>query len=168
MKSDLIDTEVIGIQWRLLIKVGFGGKWQLFNWSVNFVKEPCAVTRWDGFESAGNANSFKFLKSVWVEYLSREGLVFKIYVDGGKLLYTKHLPAHQHRDVERFYVPAKSSDGIAMNKSKIFRYIIESCSPCLPFKLYKDSSRSEVMIISADQRQGYAQLPFAEYQSIDI
>jgi hypothetical protein len=162
-----LHSDIIGKQVRLLNSPGTGGKFQLFDHKFNWIPEPCKVLNWDSYEQTFGYNGFKILKHNWVEYWAPVGIRFYIYTDDKQFLYMKELPAHDHRDVERFYIPVMSSDNV-LNKSKIYRFYIETCDPCMPFKMYKDGCYVEWLPVGADQRQGYQRFNYFEYIPINI
>jgi len=151
-----LNSDIIGKRFRIVPVAGTGGKFQLFNHKFNAIIEPCAVHHWDSYEQAFNYNGWKFIKQMWIEYMCSVEIIVKIYRENDVLFHTVTLPAHAHRDKERFYLPAISSDGV-LNKSRIYRFVIDSCDECVPFKLYRDGTRVEVMPLAGDQRQGYSQ-----------
>lgn len=162
-----LHSDIIGKQVRLLNAPGTGGKFQLFEHKFNWIPEPCKVLNWDGYEQTFGYNGFKVIKQIWVEYWAETGIRFFVYTEDKQFLYMKELPAHDHRDVERFYLPVMSSDDV-LNKSKIYRLYIETCDPCMPFKMYKDGCYVEWLPVGADQKQGYQRFNYFEYQPINI
>jgi hypothetical protein len=79
------------------------------------------------------------------------------YRENNILFYQKVLPAHAHRDIERFFLP--DAVGTVLNKSRSRRIVVDAASV---FKLYVDASRFEVLQINGDQRQSYEQHAFSE------
>lgn len=152
------DEEIIGTQFRLALTEGVGGKAQLFKHQFHVVPEPFGVTFWDSGVQTFGSNAWRFIKQIWVQYRSCGGIIFRIYTDTKQLLQEIELPAHRHRDVERFYVDVTSVDGV-YNKSKTYRFTAQSYDPCGPLYLYQDSSRVEWGLVGADVRQGYQQSP---------
>lgn len=150
------NSDVIGRMFRTVNTPGTGGKYQLFNLKYNWIPEPCAVVHWDSYEQAFGWNGWKFMKQCWFEYLCRVALILRIYTDDFQLFHETTLPPHDHRDVERLYVP-NISDKKIFNKSKIYRFTLDSCDQCSPFKLYRDSTRAEIMFLTGDMRQAYVQ-----------
>lgn len=153
--SDLNNTEVIGRLVRLVFDVPDGGKCQLFDVKWSAFREPCELTFFDTFEQYFGSNGYKYIKQIWVEYRSKGAINLEVYGDGARLIYQTQLPPSDYRTCHRFYLP---SVGVQMmNKSKSFRIIMESEEEDKPFYLYRDSSRVEVMNLSADSRAGYYQ-----------
>lgn len=145
---------LIGKMWRITATPGPGGKFQLFSWALEHVKEPPLLTNWRSYQTTFGVESWKFIKQVWVEYLSSSPLTFSIWVDGDMLFYQKTLPAHPSRSTERFYLPAYSG-GVA-NRSKVYVFGFECPSGA---KMYPGGTRCEWKPISSDQRASYAQSP---------
>jgi hypothetical protein len=160
-----MDSDIIGKKFRLVNVHGTGGKFQLFDYKFNWIPEPCEVIHWDSYEQAYGYNGFKWIKQIWIEYISCSGIDCYIYTDNKRLLLKQSLPRHPYRAIERFYLPPISMEGV-LNKSKIYRKVIDSCDPCCGFKIYKDGTRVEWMPVGADMRQGYQQ--FAFFQDIPI
>jgi hypothetical protein len=157
----------VGKSVRLVFTPAAGGKAQLFNYKYNWIVDPCAVLHWDSYETAFQYDGFKFIKQVWVEYVCESSLTVKIFRDMNQQFLSTTLPPHTYRNVERFYLPPISTSGYT-NKSKVYRFTIDPCNTCSPFKLYKDGTKVEVMYLSGDQRQGYQQQPLWEKIPIDV
>lgn len=162
-----LPSDCIGKRVRIAPTAGTGGKFQMFSIKWNWIPEPCAVVHWDSYEQAFGYNGWKFIKQNWVEYQCPVSVTFKVYTDDNQLLHSEVLPAHDHRDIERFYLPAISALEV-LNKSKIYRFTMDSCDECIPFKLYRDGTRVEWMPFGADQRQAYQQAHLWEPQPIPI
>jgi hypothetical protein len=160
-------SDIVGKSVRLVFTPAAGGKAQLFNYKYNWIVDPCAVLHWDSYETAFQYDGFKFIKQVWVEYVCESSLTVKIFRDMNQQFLSTTLPPHTYRNVERFYLPPISTSGYT-NKSKVYRFTIDPCNTCSPFKLYKDGTKVEVMYLSGDQRQGYQQQPLWEKIPIDV
>lgn len=160
-------SDVVGKSIRLVFTPGTGGKSQMFGYKYNWIPDPCAVLHWDSYETAFQYDGFKFIKQVWVEYQCDSSITVKIYRDLNQLLLSTTLPRHMYRNVERFYLPPISALGV-LNKSKVYRFQIDPCNTCSPFKLYRDGTKVEVMNLSGDQRQAYQQQPLFEPMPIQI
>lgn len=154
-----IPSDKIGFMARVIPTPGAGGKAQIFEHQFLFQKEPPYLTHLDSSEQAFSFNGWRWTKQIWLKYYCLGAMTVKIYRDGGELFYSAALPAHTKRDEERFYLPAVYSG--ALNKSKVYRYVIDAVDPTKPFKLYLDASRVEWMPVAGDQRQGYQQMPFS-------
>jgi hypothetical protein len=152
--SDIADTYIIGKQFRLKFTPGNGGKAQYFAHSFERTQEPCAATHWDSFEQTFGSVGYRYIRQIWCEY--RGGAVtLSLYTDTGGLIYQKQLPAHTQRTTERFYLPPKTAS--VLNKAKGHRIVMDAVNSAAPFYLYRDSSRCEVMHLSANARAGLQQ-----------
>jgi len=156
-----VQPNIVGKLFRIVPTPGAGGKFQLFTnppiW--NFAREPAPLTYWCSGEIVLGYEGYKFLKQVWLHYISAGSVDFRIYRDGGQLLYTKRLPPHTYRDVEHFLIPLRA--GSILNKSIRYKFEVESVADEYStkhiFKVYGDGSRVESKQLSGDQRQGYNQ-----------
>jgi hypothetical protein len=163
--SAMNNTEINGKLYRLLLSAGTGGKSQLFgepNWQV--IKDSCDWVFWSSYEQAFGSVGFTIIKQTWVDYKSTGSIVVKFYNEDGTLFYSKTLPPHSSRDVERFNLPSVS--GGVNNKSRKHTITIETASINETMKLYRDSSRLMILNLSSDQRQGYYQV--ITYSSMPI
>lgn len=149
------DQSYSGKLFRVTSTPGSGGKFQIYNVKPDFVKEPCAVTRWDSLEVSMGYNGYKFLKQVWLQYVCASTVTFSIYRDGETLFYQKSLPAQSAKEVQRFYLPENVST--ALNKSKRYRFVLTSSTA---FKFWAETSRIEWMPLGYDMRQAFAQMTF--------
>ena len=151
-----ISSEIIGKMFRIRLSPGTGGKAQLFgqvNWDL--VNDACEFVFFDTFEQAFGSVGSTVLWQQWIDYKCAGAIRMKFYNEDGVLFYTKDLPLHLKRQPERFYLP--SSYGGVHNKSRKRRVTIEAVDTSKPFKFYRDSTRSEVFNLSADQRAGFYQ-----------
>ena len=160
-------SDIVGKSVRLVFTPAPGGKAQLFAYKYNWIVDPCSVLHWDSYETAFQSNTFKFIKQIWVEYMCESSITVKIFRDMNQQFLSTTLPPHAYRNVERFYLPPISAKGYP-NKSKVYRFMIDPCNACSPFKLYKDGTKVEVMYLAGDQRQGYMQQPLWEKIPIDV
>lgn len=153
------NSNIIGKLFRLVFSPTNGGKAQFYGVTYQTIKEPCARSQWDSYEQNYGIAGWKLIKQIWCEYISAVPVVFSIYRDTDQLFYQTTLPAHSHRDVERFFLPASNTGltGSPLNKSKIYRVTIDASDNVTPFKFYRDSSRIEVKELSNDQRACYQQ-----------
>lgn len=154
-----IPSDVIGKVARVIPTPGTAGKAQIFEYHFIYQKEPPYLTHWDSSEQAFGYNGWKFQKQCWLEYMCADAVTLTIQRDDGATFYTKSLPRHATRAVERFYLPAVHSG--ALNKSKVYRYKLDATVATVPFKLYPDGSRIEIMLLAGDQRAGYTQHPLS-------
>jgi hypothetical protein len=149
-------VEINGYMWRLTFNPGTGGKAQLFlapEW--NLVKDGCDFIILDSYNQAFGSAGFTVIKQIWADYKCDGTVTMTIYNEDGDVFYTKQLPAHATRAAERFYVPSVYNGVI--NKSKKHRIVIEADDSTKRFRWYRDSSRIEILNLSADQRKGYYQ-----------
>ncbi len=158
------NTEIIGKMYRLTFDPGAGGKAQVFGApNFNTVKDSCPFVFLDSYEQGLGSAGYTVLKQFWADYKCDGDITVKFYNEENVLFYSKTLPAHASRDVQRFYLPVKN--GSVINKSKKHRITIEAVDPSKPFKWYRDTSRLEYINLSADQRQGYYQfIPWTNMQ----
>lgn len=148
--------EIIGKMFRLRFTPGSNGKAQLFGDPVwDLVKDACEFVFFDSFEQAFGSVGYTVIYQTWIDYKCEGSLTVKFFNEDGVLFYTKTLPPHSYRYPERFYLPVQY--GGVNNKSKKHRTTLEAVDHDLPFKLYSDSSRWEVLNLSATQREGYFQ-----------
>lgn len=157
-----LSSELIGRNFRLLNTPGSGGSFQLFNWTLDVVREPCAVLYYDSYETDFGYDGYKFIKQMWLWYQSQGAMQMTIYVDGFTEFYQVSLPEQQYRDVLRMYFPAINSS--VLNKSKHYRIQITSSNP---FKLYAGSV-IEWGAFGADQRAAYQQFPLTAEQQLPV
>lgn len=155
-----LHSDNIGYKFRLVSTPGTGGKFQLWNYNFNRVLEPCWATRFDSYEQYAGSVGYRYVWQVWIEYVCTGTILVSIYVDGGKLFYTKILPVHTYRDVDSFMLPA--SVGTVLNKSKGHRVVVEALDTTKPFKMYMDSSRLEIRELSGDMRGSHRQFYLSE------
>jgi hypothetical protein len=150
---------IIGRQWRIVPTPGTGGKFQMFGIQVKAEREPCAIAHFDSLEQSFGFNGWKYIKQIWIEYQCPVPIIFSVYRDSGELFFQQTLPAHSNRDVERFYLPAKiTQSGIVLfNKSKVYRFMLDTSDGSQTLKMYRDASRVETRQLDGDQRSGYEQ-----------
>ena len=162
-------SDLIGIRFRMVNRPGAGGKFQLFKYRFESIKEPCALIHWDSYEQSFGYNGFKIVKQMWIEYLSCVPIVVYVYVDDKRLLYSTTLPTHSKRRVERFSLPAfTAASPNILNKSRVYRIVVDAEDGQTAFKIYADSTRLEVLPLSNDQRTSYMQFPLTETMPIPI
>ena len=161
LPSDLVAKNV-----RLTFTPGTNGKTQYFTHSFEAIREPCAVSHWDSYETNFQYDGYSFIKQCWLQYVCPSPVTVSFYSDGGILFFQALLPAHALRDVERFYLPSLqfTNGNPVLNKSKRHRIQVDSASP---FKFYPDVSRIEWQPLGIAQRQGYQQLNFSAITAIN-
>jgi len=154
--------EIMGRMARLVFTPGAGGKFQLFSKQYQIVREPCAVTQIDTLSIVLGQAGWKFIKQIWMEYVSAVPVTFSIFTDNNQVFYTATLPAQTFRDVQRFYLPNINEANGVVNKSKRYRFLLAPIDGVTPFKFYYDGSRIEYRALAGDQRTAYQQFVFSE------
>jgi len=144
------NPDVIARLYKLQIVAGSSGKAQLFDWSLDFVKEPCAVSKIDTFETDFGFNGWKYIYEGWFDYQANSSVTVNILKDSSVLFYSGSLPAHASRDMERFFLPMVV--GSTYNKSKKYRVQVFGSGSTL--KLYSNS-RFDWMPWNGDQRASF-------------
>lgn len=162
-------TEINGYMYRItLTPSSSAGKAQLFgNPEWNLVRDACDMVSWDSYAQAYGSAGFTIIKQVWCDYKCAGTITFTLYNELNEVILTKQLPAHETRAVERFYVPSIGDAGV-LNKSKKHRIVITADDPTKRFRLLRDSSRSEYLNLSADQRKGYYQSIYWQDQKLPV
>jgi hypothetical protein len=122
-----LESDLISKNTRLVMTPATGGYSQYFKHSFDFWKEPLAVTHWDSYEFNFGYNGYNFVKQAWLEYTCANPILVTFYGDYGELFYSITLPAHQQRDIERFYLPDYTmvAGKHSLNKSKRKRITID-------------------------------------------
>jgi hypothetical protein len=128
----------------------------LFGVQAEFEKDACAISHWDSLYQVLGSDGFKYIKQVWLDFQCAVPVVFSIYRDGGTLFYQETLPAQSVRAVARFFLPDYGV-AYAFNKSKSYRFVLDSQDGATGVKMYRDGCRVETRNLSGDQRSGYAQ-----------
>lgn len=146
------DPEKMARRFRLLIAPGPSGVFKLYNWNIEFVREPARILEWSSYEMVFGSAGYRLAKQIWLEYWCQSPLTFLMFRDGGQLFWQQTLPPHSHRDVERFYLPPINNG--ALNKSKSYKFFLSAPTE---FKFYRDSTRIEIKQLSNDQRSAYEQ-----------
>ena len=152
---------MIGTQWRLLLTPGSGGLSQLWNWQMDVVKEPPAVTEWTSNPQGFGYRGFKLIKQVWLDYQCVSPMTWTMVSDTGTFSIT--LPAHPVRAVERFYPPSVWGSGL--NKSKLYTFSFAATDPLM---LWADVSGIEWLAIGSDRRAEYKQIQLSELMQMPI
>ena len=153
------NSNLIGKMWRLLLTPGTSGWSQVWDWSMEVLKEPAAVTQWDSYELTFGSKFFKFVKQGWFLYTCSAPVTLTITSDTGA--YPVTLPAHTTRAEERFYLPVVW--GAGLNKSKTYRVQLVSASP---FKFYQEGSGFEFLVLGSDRHEAYQQMTFSEMMTL--
>lgn len=148
-----------GTQWRLLLTPSVGGLAKLWDWTVENIKEPAAVTQWSSYEQTFGYKFWKIVKQGWWMYTCPAAVTITITSDTG--VFTVTLPAHTTRAVERFLLP--SVWGAGYNKSKTYSVLITSESP---FQFYTEGSGLEWLECGGDRHAAYRQMNFNELMGL--
>ena len=151
-------SNLIGTQWRLL-NSSPATKFKLWDWQLDCIKEPAAVTLWDSYELTLGWKFFKLIKQGWWQYTCPSAVSLTITSDTGS--YATTLPAHITRATERFLLP--SVWGVGLNKSKTYRVQLSSASP---FKFYAQGSGLEFLALGSDRHDSYKQVTFSEMMTL--
>jgi hypothetical protein len=153
-----LPSNIEGIEWRLVPTPGANGKFQLYNCTPHFAKQPCPITHFDSLQQTFATTGYKILWQMWLEYKCADQIVVSIYTDDETLFFQKNLPAHANRDVERFYLPLVNiAPGFPINKSKTYRIMIDSLLGTDTFQIFIEGSSIDFFDLSADQRSGLLQ-----------
>jgi len=157
-------TNLIGKQWRLVIDspLPTGAKFKLWDWSLDHVKEPAAITLWSSYEQAFGYVGWKYLKQMWVQYQCPVPLCVLIISETGS--FTQTLPAHASRTEERFYLPNRFGSGL--NKSRIYSVMFYTRSNDR-FKIYADASGLEWLPLG-DRHGNYTRMTLTELMPVPI
>jgi hypothetical protein len=153
------NSNLSGTQWRLLLTPGTNGLAKLWDWTVENVKEPAAVTIWDSYEQTFGVKFWKFVFQGWWMYTCASQITVTILSDTGT--FTATLPAHATRAVERFLLPSVWGSGY--NKSKTYRVQITAATP---LAFYTEGSGLEWIECGGDRHAGLRQMNFNELMGL--
>lgn len=158
------NANISGLQWRLLLTPGNGGKSKLWNWAIQVIKLPPAVNQWSSYQQDFGYAGFKFIKQIWVEYSSPSSSInVTIVSDTGTFI--QNLPSSATRTMARFYLPAVWSGGF--NKSKLYDISIATTTSTDTFQLY-GASDIEWIPIGADQHAAFRHTKMSEFMSLPL
>lgn len=147
----------VGKLWRLRLNPGLGAIAQLWDWNLDAVQEPPALTSWDSYELTLGSPFFKFVKQGWWMYQCASEVTLSLISDTGTHSVT--LPAHVNsRAVERFLLPATWGSGV--NKSKTYRVKLTPVTGLVPIKFYPGGSGLEYMVQGGDRHAAYQMMSF--------
>jgi hypothetical protein len=150
-------SNLIGTQWRLLISAS--PTFKLWDWSLDCIKEPAAVTWFDTYEQTLGYKFWKLQKQFWLMYSCSSYISATITTDTG--VYSFVLPPHATRAEERMLLP--SVFGLGLNKTRIWRLQLSSSSS---FKLYQEGSGVEFLPLGADRHASYKQMTISEMMTL--
>ena len=137
---------------------------QLWNWTMEVVKEPPEVSHWDSYQIALGYAAWKYMKQAFLEYQCAGEITVQFVSDTG--VYSVTLPAHPTRSSERFYLPVVWGNGL--NKSKLYEMIVDSVTAVDPFKLYAEASWVEWIPLGGDRHAAYQKTPVSEFVTMAI
>ena len=132
---------------------------QLWDWTMDTSKEPPLVDFWDSLPQALGFTGYKFIKEVWLEYIAASTVTFQIVSDTGT--YTKVLPAHATRAMERFYPGTVFGSGL--NKSRLYEFSFSSASGV---KMYSDSSGLRWLAMDGSRASLYQSVKLSEFMKL--
>ncbi len=155
---------LVGELWRLLLHPGTNGKTKLWDWGLDYVKEPAAVTEWSSYEQAFGYAPYKVLKMGWFQYKCAGSITVTVVSDTGTFSIT--LPPHAGRTSERFYFSTVFGSGL--NKSLDYDISIVAVDPASPFTLYADNSWLEWFGCGVDRHAAYQKMVLSEMVQIPI
>jgi hypothetical protein len=158
------NPELSGLMWRLLLTPGTGGRAQLWDWTLDIVKEPPAVTQWTSYQQSFGYSAFKLLKQLWIEYVSAVPINVTFVSSTGTLVVP--FPAHPTRSIERYLFPSVFGSGL--NKSVMFDISIASSDGATTFSLYGDPSGIEWLPLGADRHAGYTKTTLSSFMQMMI
>ena len=158
------NPELDGLMWRLLLTPGSNGLAQLWDWKLDNIKEPPAVTQWSSYQNSLGYIGYKILVQYWMEYKSAVPIVVTLKSSTGT--FTVTLPAHSTRMVERGLFP--STFGAGLNKSVLFSVLIASSDGVTTFSLYGDSSGIEYVPQGAERHADFTKVKVSEFMSIPL
>ena len=155
------NPNLAGTLWRLLLTPGTGGKAKLWNWTLDNIKEPPALTQWTSYGQSLGWLGYKFIHEIWLDYVCAQTLTWTFTSDDGT--YSITFPAHASRAVERFFLP--SPWGYGKNKSRLYGFGFTSYAPA---QIYADCSGLRWIPLDAPQAEAFRQMPLSELMQIAI
>ena len=154
---------LIGKLWRIVSHPGVNGLFKLWNFTLDKINEPPAVSQWSSYGIGFNYRGFKLLKQGWVDYQSAGALTVTVTAVSTGGVFTVVLPAHPTRAVERFLFTSVFGSGL--NKSTLYDVLITATPD---FKLWADVSGFEWIPCGADRHSGYQLTALSEFMTTVI
>lgn len=158
------NANLSGTEWRLRLSPGVGGIAMLWNWDLNYVKMPPALTTWNSYGQGLGYKGYKVIKQSWLDYICAGPVNVTITSDTG--IFTIQLPAQPTRGVQRFY--PGTVWGAGLNKSTLYTLNIAAANPSDPFQMFADLSGLEWIACGADRHAGYRQTRISEFDQVAI
>jgi len=156
-----LSANLIAKLWKLGLTPGTNGKAQLFDWNLDFIREPPSVTSWTSNELTLGYPGWKFITTLWLEYLSPTPLTVTLTSDTGSISNT--FPAHTTRYLERFLWPTVWGTGL--NKSKVYIVSWATQSTTVGAKVYPDASRLVWFGFGEGRHASYHETKLSEFVS---
>ena len=151
-------SDLIGKQWRLVVVPT--GSFKLWNWQLDAVKEPAAMTVFDSYEQTLGYKFWKLQKQLWLKYACAGLVNVTLTTDTGS--YSFQLPVHLTRATERVLLPSVFGSGL--NKTKTWRLQITAFQS--PFKFYQQGSGLEFLPLGSDRHACYKEMTISEMMTL--
>lgn len=160
------NSNLSGILWRLTFSpVSSATIDRLWDWSLDYIKQPAAVTLVDTYWQDFGFPGWKWIKDCWLRYQTSSGgsVTCTIYIDGGVQYYQFTMPTNLNNDLIRFFIPNVFGGNCV--KSKTYRFIFSAVSGT--FQLYGES-RFDWLPWNASQRESFRQYKVTSEQQLSI
>jgi hypothetical protein len=153
-----------GLLWRPLFTPGAGGLAQVWDWAIEIVKLPPALSTWTSYQNSLGYAFWKFLKTMVLEYVSPVTVDVTFVSSTGTLTIT--LPAHATRSTERYLFPTVFGGGL--NKSVLYDMTIAAGDGVSGVSLYADASEIEFITCGSDRHAPYSKAKLSSFMQIPI
>jgi hypothetical protein len=155
-----------GTMWRLEFVPGSGGLSQLWDWSLDSIKEPAAVTQWTSYQQSFGYGFFKLLFQLWLDYTC--AVPINVTFTSSTGTFTKQFPAQPTRasGPQRYYFA--TAWGAGLNKSVLYDVSITSSDGSTTFLLWADASGIEWLTLGQDRHAGFQKMKLSEFMQIPI
>jgi hypothetical protein len=144
-----------GTLWRIVDTPGTNGLFKLWNWELDHINEPAAVTQWSSYEQTFGVKFWKLMFQCWWMYRGPSPLTLTIVSETGT--FTTTLPPHTNRTEERFLLPSVLGSGL--NKSRVWSLSITSASA---FQFWAEGSGIEFIVCGEERHAAFRQMTFSE------